>query len=62
MTWQPIATAPKDGRLILAWEESEITYRLAFWGSSEWRYGPFGVECYPTDWMPLPAPPQERNP
>jgi len=58
MEWQPIETAPRQGRLILAWEESEITYRLIFWSAGEWRYYPFGVECYPTDWMPLPDPPK----
>ena len=61
MEWQPIETAPKDGRLILAWEEQDMTYRLIFWGSSEWRYGPFGVECSPTHWMPLPDPPPKRD-
>ena len=61
MEWQPIETAPKDGRLILAWEEPEITYRLTFWGNSEWRYYPFGVECSPTHWMPLPDPPTGRD-
>jgi hypothetical protein len=58
MEWQPIKTAPKDGRLILAWEEPELTYRLIFWGSGKWRYYPFGVECDPTHWMPLPEAPK----
>lgn len=60
--WQPIETAPKDGREILASEYGYV--EIAFWsgGVSKW-IGPcdsFGdpVVMAPTHWMPLPAPPE----
>ena len=53
--WQPIETAPKDGRdLILLLTPSgfpQVTYSNTWWQSG------FSVECRPTGWMPLPAHP-----
>lgn len=58
--WQPIETAPKDGTLVLVWDEdTPITaswdegfgwcdnVRGTYWGFS------------PTHWMPLPEPPKD---
>ena len=59
--WQPIETAPKDGRDLLLWDEGPV---LGFW-----RAGISGFyDCvggdpadpepfYPTHWHPLPEPP-----
>lgn len=65
--WQPIETAPRDGRLILAWERGT---RIAWWGEVDssnthgWASGELAHdeawwhdECQPTLWMPLPKPP-----
>lgn len=71
MDWQPIETAPKDGRTILVFDDGEVV-------TVKWRYddrwgGAWGSEDYiqdgsiyddaliahsPTHWMPLPDPPQ----
>ncbi len=68
--WQPIETAPKDGRLILAtnsdpaaqiavviyWEPgSRLFDIIGHWRSSMHEIVPSGDL---THWMPLPEPPQ----
>lgn len=65
--WQPIETAPKDGkRLILGWDDSASLPMHCemgvFKGAKRWcnTYGhPFSGE--PTHWMPLPAPPASAS-
>lgn len=64
MEWQPIETAPKDGRGFLAYEKDKRPF-VALWLDAEhpdvdeagwyehWNFDP--VE--PTHWMPLPEPP-----
>lgn len=53
MGWQPIETAPKDGRhLILLLTPSGFP-QVAY--SNTWWTAGFSVECKPTHWMPLPA-------
>ncbi len=38
LTWQPIATAPKDGTTVLLWWESEIGEEVVeFYGCGRWR-------------------------
>ncbi len=62
MQWQPIESAPTDGREVLA----------AFRGQFQWVIftarccnQPYGVyNCgyaKPTHWMPLPAPPKDAT-
>ena len=66
--WQPIETAPKDGRDFLVWNR-ENRVRKARW--YERSSSDLGVSLYegdgvnsfkggiqPTHWMPLPAPPE----
>jgi hypothetical protein len=59
-TWQPIATAPKDGTEILAWPV-EDSVGIVYFGGSEWQlwggYSNFDIE--PTHWQPLPEPPED---
>lgn len=71
--WQPIETAPKDGRWIIVYGESNSICNTAFAsyrpgdrqfnnGSSWHVYGPFGNWMVAghkfTHWMPLPEPPK----
>ena len=70
MDWQPIATAPKDGSHILAYQPSESVkfdhdYCVVWWCeyANDWRdYGDIGA-CgqdgfEPTHWAPLKPPAQ----
>lgn len=66
--WQPIHTAPKDGRRIMVCCAHGTTFmvEIAAWGvfrkrSACWKYNsPMGVkmEVSPFCWAPLPFPPQ----
>ncbi len=61
--WQPIETAPKDGRRVLVAVEGVDRVVVAFWNGSAWST----VDANDwsgrsvTHWMPLPQPP-EINP
>ncbi len=64
--WQPIDTAPKDGTWILL-SEGGVVYS-GYWckATEEWRdYGDIGcngcTEIEPTDWAPLPKPPEQSR-
>jgi hypothetical protein len=69
--WQPIETAPKDGRVVIAYQPggvygNGISYPASV-GTTYWRdadslnpghwTGPYNPRDYPTHWMPLPEPP-----
>ena len=68
-SWQPIETAPKDGRDILVWQPSGLfegrrgVIRTANWATAN-GLGAFRVNAHsfvrldPTRWMPLPDPPE----
>lgn len=51
--WQDIATAPKDGTWILAWD-----YDCGFYTWHTFPGAIQGGDPEPTHWMPLPSPPQ----
>lgn len=66
--WQPIETAPKDGKMVLIGREDGLIH-VSRWVDAEWRIGATinlnGVEiarmqirAEPTHWMPLPPPPE----
>lgn len=70
MEWQPIETAPKDGTVVMGFDEKLPTRGLsppiacirwfdtAWWGTT----GDSIVMLRPTHWMPLPdAPSQEAS-
>jgi hypothetical protein len=58
--WQPIETAPKDGRSVLIFVAGEVS--LAHYSGSHW-YDDEGMRAdeyfEPTHWMTLPDPPNE---
>ena len=65
MDWQPIETAPKDGKMFLAiWPETVHFHdqvRVTYWAKKPQRFedvDDFGQD-HPSHWMPLPAPPKE---
>lgn len=67
MEWQPISTAPKDGRRVLVWIADKNYTGHAFaklwFYSTDGRLGG-GAEGFNggwniTHWMPLPPPPKE---
>ena len=60
--WQPIATAPRDGTMILLWTDRGHAvgfYSLGFNNTPQWLDPDFyGKE--PAHWMPLPEGPGEE--
>jgi len=61
--WQPIATAPKDGTRIFAYEpglpEEDDNYWVLFWDHDKWTDPYEEYETYhPTHWQPLPEGPK----
>ena len=64
--WQPIETAPKDGRQILVFDGKEMAaaeYYQAKDGSAFWEIGHserarLYLRKTLTHWMPLPEPPE----
>ena len=64
MIWQPIATAPKDGTLILGFfDETICTIEWFIYdgGRGQWETFYGESEVVPTHWMPLPAPPNQTS-
>jgi hypothetical protein len=64
--WQPIETAPKDGSLILSWDNPYMI--VVSWdtdprdeGGQCWKINYSGDWMTPTHWMPLPAPPKKGD-
>jgi hypothetical protein len=61
MSWQPAATAPKDGKYILGWlaERGPVVVFFNKHGRV-WDDGDYlnANEDQLTHWMPLPAPPE----
>lgn len=64
LDWQPIETAPKDGRFVLiAFDCPNPEYKAVCVarirkGWSTWDSFPGDYTKHPTHWMPLPPPPQ----
>lgn len=56
MTWQPIATAPKDGTLVDLWAPESGRHADAFWSTERGAWMAQGYD-YNGDWGVLPEPP-----
>jgi hypothetical protein len=75
MNWQPIATAPKDGRVVLLWYGGVfVGLVMAWWQEAipaddggaripaRWEdIGEGFTVNDATHWMPLPAPPEDTE-
>jgi hypothetical protein len=64
--WQPIDSAPKDGRFVLlfsACRAPRFAQNVGKWRDThgEWYSLDMQVVIDPTHWMPLPAPPEISN-
>lgn len=66
MSWEPISTAPKDGRDVLLYGPDGVD--RGCWGWEEWRRpytseydNEFATITDPTHWRELPAPPESPN-
>jgi len=69
--WQPIETAPRDGRRILAWitnrvsdngKKVDIPTIVSWWGPDADCWVEDGYDTVrPTHWQPLPAAPEARH-
>lgn len=61
--WQPIETAPKHYKPILACNPDKGYEAIVVHNGAEWELlshdgFPMGIGFYPTHWMPLPKPPE----
>jgi len=56
--WQPIQTAPKDGSPFLGCDPDYIFVTIWDRGNRVHLTDTGRGFCYPTHWMPLPAPPE----
>ena len=60
--WQPISTAPKDGRRIIASTPSYTEPLILYWaknnGLSAWHDWDLDPYTDVTHWQPLPDPPE----
>lgn len=60
--WQPIETAPKDGRKLLMWHPGfGLDALVLYWMDGYWREpaNGLGLKSDPSHWMALPAPPEQ---
>ena len=63
--WEPIESAPRDGRQILTWRGDSYVvhvqggswYQTSFWSTHRQCFVGWPKESEPTHWMPLPDPP-----
>jgi hypothetical protein len=58
--WSSIASAPKDGTVILVWDaDNEDIFIVSYYqeaGTWPWRDNQYSARR-PTHWMPMPTPP-----
>jgi hypothetical protein len=65
--WRPIATAPRDGTVVLVYmpDALEPKVALAQWVEDEWtdawrEDGCRPIDAEPTRWLPVPSLPRQR--
>jgi hypothetical protein len=60
--WQPIESAPKQGKMILCWDGSHINkgYHSGLRGWKVAHNSNYKGGFNPTHWMPLPEPPDKQ--
>ena len=72
--WQPIETAPKDGRIVIGWRYYPVAIRWDKEKDSNYPWDAIHLDgCYTFDdnafvenddalthWMPLPEPPEDE--
>lgn len=56
--WQPIETAPRNGRDILV-GHPDGSCAVVAWRRGGWRDGTLHLLDWPTHWMPLSPPPTD---
>lgn len=66
MDWQPIETAPRHYKPILACNPEKGHEAIVVHNGAEWELlshdgFPMGIGFYPTHWMPLPKPPLKET-
>ena len=65
-SWQPMDTAPKDGRIVLGYDPkaTKLKHKLMYFHQTRdggfWRNSAASGTVMPTHWMPLPEPPKEK--
>lgn len=55
--WQPIDTAPRDGRWLLLGMFGERKPHIGAWFDGQWEKDGEGLPLDPDVWMPLPEAP-----
>lgn len=61
MKWQPIETAPKDGKIVLLSNKAGDHMAIGFWNGDAWDDGDFLNDMGSFDyWMPLPLAPESK--
>ena len=59
--WQPIETAPDDGRKIIVYGGSRTEPTIEEADGGWWRLYIGAMNSIPTHWMPLPEPPKSKE-
>jgi len=69
--WQTIETAPRDGSILIGRgscdphdSDNMLAAAMRFHGECWWRENAgagFTAPCYPTHWLPMPAPPKPQD-
>lgn len=56
MEWQPISTAPKDGRRVLVWNQGQPVMAMFYAPSNRWIVSYISDPLTPTHWLDIRPP------